>query len=397
MESFEAFFRQATGNEPYGYQVRLARDGLPAVVQAPTGAGKTGIVLAWLWRRLNSPVPEVAPRRLIYALPQRSLVEQVAREAETWLANLGLTGQVALHVVMGGEGTSQRQWRLDMHRPAIVVGTIDSLVSKALNRGYGIGRATYPIDFALVTNGAHWVIDEIQLCPESTTTLRQLDAFARAFGTAEPFGLTCMSATVPETLLDTVDNPSPGPADLLQIEPADRTGDLAVRLAGQRRVHRLQAEPGDYPAIAQAVRERHQPGTLTLVVLNTVAAARDVFKELRGQSAPCILLHSRFRGHERQQLIGKITGPPGSTDGIVVATQVVEAGIDLNATMLVTEAAPWPCVVQRAGRCNRTGRVAGAQLCWLPPAKHQPYPEPDVGRDVQVGATQVRRCVEQAE
>jgi CRISPR-associated endonuclease/helicase Cas3 len=382
MESFEAFFRQATGNEPYGYQVRLARDGLPAVVQAPTGAGKTGIVLAWLWRRLNSPVPEVAPRRLIYALPQRSLVEQVAREAETWLANLGLTGQVALHVVMGGEGTSQRQWRLDMHRPAIVVGTIDSLVSKALNRGYGIGRATYPIDFALVTNGAHWVIDEIQLCPESTTTLRQLDAFARAFGTAEPFGLTCMSATVPETLLDTVDNPSPGPADLLQIEPADRTGDLAVRLAGQRRVHRLQAEPGDYPAIAQAVRERHQPGTLTLVVLNTVAAARDVFKELRGQSAPCILLHSRFRGHERQQLIGKITGPPGSTDGIVVATQVVEAGIDLNATMLVTEAAPWPCVVQRAGRCNRTGRVAGAQLCWLPPAKHQPYPEPDVAAAV---------------
>ena len=66
-----------------------------------------------------------------------------------------------------------------MHRPAIVVGTVDSLVSKALNRGYGIARATYPIDFALVTNGAHWVIDEIQLCPESTTTLRQLAAFAR--------------------------------------------------------------------------------------------------------------------------------------------------------------------------------------------------------------------------
>jgi len=43
-----------------------------------------------------------------------------------------------------------------MHRPAILVGTVDSLVSKALNRGYGIGRATYPIDFGLVTNGAHW-------------------------------------------------------------------------------------------------------------------------------------------------------------------------------------------------------------------------------------------------
>ena len=57
-----------------------------------------------------------------------------------------------------------------MHRPAIVVGTVDSLVSKALNRGYGIARAAFPIDFALVTNGAHWVDREIQLCPESTTT-----------------------------------------------------------------------------------------------------------------------------------------------------------------------------------------------------------------------------------
>jgi CRISPR-associated endonuclease/helicase Cas3 len=382
MESFEAFFGQATGNAPYGYQGRLARDGLPAVVQAPTGAGKTGIVLAWLWRRLHCPDPNATPRRLIYALPQRSLVEQVAREAESWLTNLGLTDQVALHVVMGGDGTSQRQWRLDMHRPAIVVGTIDSLVSKALHRGYGISRATYPIDFALVTNGAHWVIDEIQLCPESTTTLRQLAAFARAFGTAEPFGLTCMSATVPETLLDTVDNPSPRPADVLRIEPADRTGELAVRLAGRRTVRRLQAEPGDYKAIAEAVRERHQPGTLTLVVLNTVAAAREVYKGLRGQPVPCTLLHSRFRGHERQRLIRKITDPPGSADGIVVATQVVEAGIDLNATMLVTEAAPWPCVVQRAGRCNRTGRITDAELCWLPPAKHYPYPEPDVAAAV---------------
>ena len=137
------------------------------------------------------------PRRLIYALPQRSLVEQVAGEAGRWLKNLGLADQVALHVVMGGAGESQLQWRLDMHKPAIVVGTVDSLVSKALNRGYGIGRATYPIDFALVTNGAHWVIDEIQLCQESTTTLRQLAAFAQTLGTAEPFGLTCMSATVP--------------------------------------------------------------------------------------------------------------------------------------------------------------------------------------------------------
>jgi CRISPR-associated endonuclease/helicase Cas3 len=376
VERFEEFFWRAAGVPPYGYQVRLARNGLPPVVRAPTGTGKTGIVLAWLWRRLYGPDPDGTPRRLVYALPQRSLVEQVAGQAGQWLAHLGLEEQVALHVVMGGAG--ETQWRMDMHRPAIVVGTVDSLVSKALNRGYGIGRATYPVDFALVTNGAHWVIDEVQLCPESTTTLRQLAAFARHFGTAEPFGLTCMSATVPESLLDTVDNPAPGRGEILAIDPAERTGELAARLNATRTVRRLGAEPGDYLAIARAVADLHRPGTLTLVVLNTVTAAREIHKALRGAATSCTLLHSRFRARERAELVQRISKPPGEAGHVVVATQVVEAGIDLNAAVLVTEAAPWPSVVQRAGRCNRTGRIKAAGLWWLPPRGPAPYPEADV-------------------
>src|SRR6266704_1365293 len=381
MTEFDAFFARATGYRPHGYQARIARDGLPAVVEAPTGTGKTGIILAWLWRRLYA-APGSTPRRLVYALPQRSLVGQVAGEAAKWLANLGLADQVALHVVMGGAGESQRQWQLDMHKPAIVVGTVDSLVSKALNRGYGIGRASYPIDFALVTNGAHWVIDEIQLCPESTTTLRQLAAFARTFPTAEPFGLTCMSATVPRSLLDTVDNPAPDQQDVLAIEPAERTGELATRLGARRTVRRLPMEPGAYRAIAVEVAERHRLGTLTLVVLNTVDAARKVFEALPARAATRTLIHSRFRGNDRQALARKVTMPPGGAGHIVVATQVVAAVLDLNAALLVTEAAPWPCVVQRAGRCNRTGRVDGAQLCWVPPVRHQPYDERDIAASV---------------
>ena len=221
---------------------------------------------------------------------------------ELWLAGLGLTDEVALHVVMGGGGATQWPWRRDMHRPAIVIGTVDSLVSKALNRGYGIGRATYPIDFALVTNGAHWVIDEIQLCPESTTTLRQLAAFAGSFGTAEPFGLTCMSATVPESLLHTVDNPAPADSDVLAIEPASGPASWRSGSARAARSGRLAAEPGDYRAIAAAAAERHRPGTLTLVVLNTVEAARKVFAALPAGARERTLIHSRFRGRERQAL-----------------------------------------------------------------------------------------------
>ena len=261
-----------------------------------------------------------------------------------------------------------------MHKPAIVAGTVDSLVSKALNRGYGIARAIFPVDYALVTNGAHWIIDEIQLCPEAATTLRQLAGFAARFGTAEPFGLTCMSATIPKRLLETVDNPAVG--DVVEILPEERTGELKLRLDAKRAVRRLAAGPGDYKAIAAAARERHRDGELTLVVLNTVEAARQVFRHLKDAPAECTLLHSRFRAVEREQLMNVVTARPDNR--IVVATQVIEAGIDLNASVLITEAAPWPSLVQRAGRCNRTGRVRDAELWWVAPHKSQPYEQPDI-------------------
>ena len=357
MAAFETFFQVATGHPPYGHQARIARDGLPSLLMAPTGTGKTGIILAWLWRRLHGPDPAGTPRRLLYALPQRALVEQVAGQAREWLADLGLTDQVALHVVLGGRGESAGEWREDMHKPAILIGTADSLVSKSLNRGYGIGRVIYPIDFALVTNGAHWIIDEAELCPEATTTLRQLAVFTGKFGTAEPFGLTCMTATssLPDAIL-----------------PGERGGELELRLAAARTFSRLTAAPGDYEAIAAAAREKHRPGTLTLVVLNTVEAAQSVHRQLRGGPHRCTVLHARLRGIERGTLV------PVPEDGIVVSTQAVEAGIDLNAATLITEAAPWPSLLHRAGRCNRTGLVRDARVWWVPPAAAAPYEQQDI-------------------
>ena len=162
--------------------------------------------------------------------------------------------------------------------------------------------------------------------------------------------------------------------------PEERTGELAARLDATRTVRRLAAEPGDYKAIAAAARDRHRPGTLTLVVLNTVDGRPGGVQGSCGAGRrECTLLHSRFRGVERSRTHGqRITGRPAET-GIVVATQVVEAGIDLNAAVLVTEAAPWPSLVQRAGRCNRTGRVDGAELWWVAAgARPRPYEQADI-------------------
>jgi len=145
-------------------------------------------------------------------------------------------------------------------------------------------------------------------------------------------------------------------------------------------VRRLPAAPGDYQAIAAAVRQRHRPGELTLIVMNTLDAAQRLYRQLRADTGNCTLLHARFRGIERAERLAAVLGEPGQPDGrTIIATQVVEAGLDLDATVLVTETAPWSALVQRAGHCNRSGQFnADAELWWLPPPDPFPYQQEDV-------------------
>ena len=143
-EDIRSVVPPATGHQPYGYQARIARDGLPDFVQAPTGAGKTGVILAWLWRRLYGPDPAGTPRRLIYALPQRSLTEQVSGDVRRWLANLGLTDEVTLHVAMGARWETEGDWRDDPHKPAIVIGDGGRARVEALVRAFAVGPGDRP-------------------------------------------------------------------------------------------------------------------------------------------------------------------------------------------------------------------------------------------------------------
>lgn len=389
--SFGELFRGATGFAgPYAYQQRIADDGFPDVLEAPMGAGKTAaMVLPWLWRRLFHPEADVrrrTPRRLVFALPMRTLVDQLANEAEQWLDHLGLSETVPLHVVMGGRREDTSAWRVNLHRSSLVIGTVDCLVSKALNRGYGLSRGAYPIDFALVTNGAHLVIDEVQLAPASTATLRQLTGFAREFGVAEPFGLTCVSATVDHRVLDTVDNPVRVGLRVESLGDEDRTGLLGRRMAAAKVIRRLPVGADDSAALAQAVAARHVPGSRTLVVVNTVKAAVTLRKAL-GRLEPeadLVLVHSRFRGTERAEHLDRLLTPPGDAGTIAVTTQVVEAGVDLDARTLITEAAPWPSLCQRTGRCNRYGDHSDAVVWWIPAAGPGPYPEEEIAKAERV-------------
>ncbi|MBN1539958.1 MAG: DEAD/DEAH box helicase [Candidatus Thermoplasmatota archaeon] len=78
--NFDEFFKKASGHDAFPFQKKLALEpGLPQLLDIPTGCGKTAaVVLAWLWRRrfAGEEVREKTPRRLVYCLPMRVLVEQ---------------------------------------------------------------------------------------------------------------------------------------------------------------------------------------------------------------------------------------------------------------------------------------------------------------------------------
>ncbi|WP_375431387.1 CRISPR-associated helicase Cas3' [uncultured Friedmanniella sp.] len=380
---FSEFFERATGFAPHPYQARVAAEGLPDLLRVPMGAGKSkAVVLGWLWRRLHGSdeVRRATPRRLAVALPMRTLVDQFETDVQECLDRLGLAAEVGLYVVMGARRSDERRWRIEAHQPSIVVGTIDCLVSKALNRGYGISRNAFPIDFALMTNGTHIVIDEIQLAAASTVTLRQIAGFRRTWPAAEPAGLTCMSATVDRRIINTVDNADDDVVTIALGEP-DRHGRLGELLAAGKVVRRMPGEqPSAPPAVAAHAQARHRPGSRTLVVVNTVKSAKAIFASLRRlkPAAEVLLIHSRFRGVERAELARRLIGPVPEAGVIVVATQVVEAGVDLDSSVLITESAPWPSLCQRSGRCNRYAKVSDAELWWFSGSSPGPYTAEDI-------------------
>ena len=366
--SFDEFFRSATGRPPYTYQRALGElSNPPGVLQVPTGAGKTqALIVSWLYARR---VRKAGPRRLVYALPMRSLVEQTVEVARGIRECLGLDDdELAIRMLMGGvDPANLRDWREWPERDQILVGTIDMLLSRALNRGYAESRFVWPVAFGLLNNDCRWVFDEVQLMGPARATSAQLDGLRDKLGTALPCETVWASATVDESALVTVDRPKLG--DVMTLSHDDRTGALRERLEARKTLERLdlvQHAGSVLPApVAQAALQRHIPGTRTLIVVNTVELAQAIYKELDRRSGEAVLLHSRFRPGERQEHMDRALAEPGEAGIIVVATQVVEAGVDVSARTLITETAPFSSIVQRLGRCNRAGEYGEATVLWL--------------------------------
>ncbi|MFH1529971.1 MAG: CRISPR-associated helicase Cas3' [Pseudomonadota bacterium] len=373
-QAFDVLFRELTGHTPYPYQALLAQHHpFPSVLEIPTGLGKTeAVVLAWLYRRRFHPdhaVRRSTPRRLVYCLPMRVLVEQTVARIRQILAALEPRGRetskegIPVMTLMGG--VEPEDWELEPERDQILVGTQDMLLSRALNRGYGMSRYRWPMHFGLLNSDCQWVMDEVQLMGNGLGTSAQLQAFRRLLGTAAPTRTLWMSATFRDPWLETVDfDRELDAGERLTLSDADLGAD-AIRTrwtAPKPLLPPISCSKTVHQEIAGRAVDSHHPGSLTLIVVNTVKRAQDVYKELvtrnkKNRNADLVLIHSRFRPPDRAATLTRLLGPLPEDGRIAVSTQVVEAGVDLSARLLITELAPWPSLVQRFGRCNRKGEL----------------------------------------
>ena len=361
MTEYARFFENVTGNAPFHYQQRIGEaERLPAYVDAPTGAGKTAAVLvSWLWQRRTRP--SQTSRRLVYCLPMRVLVDQIAGQARIWCERAGHDPSRSVRVLRGG--WLEEDWEGWPEREVVLVGTQDQLLSRALNRGFAMSRFRWPMHYGLLHNDAWWVFDEVQLMGPGLRCGAQLEGARQRLGTYGPTGSTFMSATLQPDWTRTPDLRAHD-GEHVSVTGADANSEILTKRR-QASKPLAQCPHSDVKPVASWVATQHRPGTLTLVVLNQVRRAQAVGRALEKLGHSPTILHSRMRPAERRRAEDLLAAPPSTEGQIVVATQTVEAGVDISSELLVTDLAPWPSLVQRFGRCNRRGEQSQARVFWI--------------------------------
>jgi len=406
---YEQFFRSITDHDPFPYQRKLGEEPWPDLLDIPTGLGKTAaVVVAWIYKRCIIKNKDT-PRRLVYCLPMRVLVEQTKRAVSGWLKNLGKfaklhNGTISVHLLMGGK--VGRDWALYPEANSILIGTQDMLLSRALNRGYAAGRARWPMEFGLLNNDCLWVFDEVQVMSTGLATSLQLDAWHRVLRVRNPVDgffrddhsavympsrSLWMSATMARHWLDSAVDWQKYSEDAWEKRSTLVDADfshprVSALLENRKHLHakpsaklekpRTKAGKADradlkrktqlyIEELTRAVKMCQDANGLTLVILNTVERATALYDKLKKQmkGVDVRLVHSRFRPMERENWQEFLSGN-SERPIVLISTQVVEAGVDISASVLFTELAPWSSMVQRFGRCARYPNQAG-KIYWM--------------------------------
>lgn len=388
---FDEFFRgvhkKDTGDSPTPFPwqrelvKRIARDGAwPRTIDIPTGLGKTATLDVAVFCAALDPVR--SPRRMFFVVDRRLIVDaawehasriaralegapagSVAAKVATALRQPGDDRALSVTRMRGGV-TWDRMWLDRPDRFAIVTGTVDQIGSRLLFRGYGVTALARSIDAAMVGTDSLILVDEAHLSQPFRDTVAAAIEYEPDPVRPTP-QLVSMSATNTPTTGQTVHRL--GPDDAVNNEVVRRlTAVKELRLVNVK-TSKSKASKAMADAIARLAGQLHSPRRAVLVVANTVARARSIFEQLRDNhsDAQVELLTGRSRAPDRE-LVTKRFLPRVSPDRdrsqrsnplILVATQTIEVGLDIDVDHLITELAALPALVQRMGRLNRRGAV----------------------------------------
>ncbi len=396
-------FEALTGYKAYRWQARLLSEfiegKIPDTLDVPTGLGKTSVMGIWLAARAMG---SQMPRRLVYVVDRRAVVDQASSEAERlarnvrkaldgavvpeiaekWRAHLGLDWGNLPISTLRGQFADNRRWLENPARSAIIVGTVDMIGSRMLFEGYGVSSRMRPVHAALIASDTLVVLDEAHLVPPFQELVRAVTCFGRR-DPVPPMRLLSMSATASDRRTGSVFGIAPG---IESEEPrvADRlkarkrlmvhdTANLAQSLADRafelgRGGHRVLIFCNSRDKLARVVAEdlrkrsakewRNTPTTALLVGARRVAereslAGRRGSDGTRWEIEPNPVFRQFVPGEEQER---------GEIPAFLVATSAGEVGVDLDADHMVCDLVAWERMVQRLGRVNRSGRSEPAMV-----------------------------------
>ena len=316
------------------------------IFRAPSGIGKTEAILApFLAQYLD--IIERSWLSLVYVLPTKSLVNAMFWRISKHVDDLGLWGKVIVTLDYGEPTLIKPYLEGD-----IVITTYDTLIYTI----YGLrswGRH-YRLPLGKLSTSLI-VMDEVQLLQDiNWFTPRILISHLK---TLLRLGskIVLMSATIPDVIVEDIrkelERGGRYNVDVINVYEEARRGELSVEVRDLRDSKR--SDKSVRKTILNIIKDALSNGlSKVLVVMNTVGRASNIFQYLRNslRDTNIILLHSRLRRNVRKERELKIRN---FKKLILVSTQVIEAGLDYNFDLIVTDASPIDSLIQRLGRVAR--------------------------------------------
>ncbi len=331
--------------QSYPYQTKVSElllAGQSVILQAPTGAGKTrAALLPFLYARQFLTADQF-PRKCIYSIPMRVLANQFKVEYSQVMKQRGFNRQLNVTIQTGDQPEDPKL------EGDLIFTTIDQTLSNFLAIPYSLSNRQANLNAGAVAS-AYLVFDEFHLFPPEAmeTTLAMLQLLKGL----SPFLL--MTATFSSKMLSEL-------SERLNavMVPQDEPMRLSLQnLPSQQKKRYYQTV--DSCINADNIMAHHQ--NRTIAICNQVDRARALYDAVIAHpdlppDTPVILLHSRFYQSDRKDKEDNLRhdfGKGKKAKAILIATQVVEVGLDITCESLHTELAPANAILQRAGRCAR--------------------------------------------